>query len=139
MAIRPYIQISLEVETIKAMKSTDDKSLCIRDDGMKPFEGLQPLFPAITNDYTFMLVAELTKAVVDFESVGFDFLGRNDVPGNEPVSCFPVQAFNHFHLYKAWLAVFFERDGHDHGSFLGTPASFFAPSVQCRRNRRRRF
>ncbi len=71
-AIAELIQISLEVETIKAMKSTDDKSLCIRDDGMKPLEGFQPLFPVITNDYLFMLVAELTKTVVNFEAVGFD-------------------------------------------------------------------
>jgi hypothetical protein len=61
------------------MKSTDDKSLCIRDDGMKPLEGFQPLFPVITNDYPFMLVAELTKAIVNFEAVGFDLAGRGRI------------------------------------------------------------
>lgn len=39
----------------------------------------------IANDYPFMLVAELTKAVVDFEAVGFDLRGRS----NDLTAVFP--------------------------------------------------
>lgn len=51
------------------MKGAGDKSLRVRDDGMESPEGLQPFFLVVTNDYSLMLVAELTKTVVDFEAV----------------------------------------------------------------------